>query len=221
MDPGKASVRVRAEREQPSSDRDETFGIRDARACKRVVTHVVERQPLTRPTALVRELGATSEVGLDYDDVAQEERGVDARAGDARVQIEQALGTRRPAVGCGLDELADGRVEIERQPLDALAQRVPGWKAVLARNDGLRVVQRESRAGEVVVARMLQRRQHAEAGQRGGISGARGAQQVFRLSLELIEVGRVGQGAGGRHTSSMLMAAVRKLASTETMCRRQ
>jgi hypothetical protein len=43
--------------------------------------------------------------------------------------------------------------------------------------------------GEVVVARVLQRRQRAEAGQCGGISVARGAQQVFRLSLELIEVG--------------------------------
>ena len=97
----------------------------------------------------------------------------------------------RPSVAASTNSRA-AVVEVERQLLDALAQRVPGWEAVLARDDRLRVVERERRAGEVVVARVLQRRQHAEARQRGGISVARGAQQVFRLSLELIEVGRVG-----------------------------
>ena len=156
---------------------------------ERGVTHVVQRQPVARSAALGRELGPLREMRLDRRDVAHEERRVERRAGDARVQREQAFGARRSAVGGGLDELARGGVEVERQLLDLLAQRVPGWEAVLARDDRLRVVERERRAGEVVVARVLQRGERAEARQRGGISVACGAQQVLRLSLELIEVG--------------------------------
>ena len=83
MEPGKARVRVRAERQETPGDRDESLGIRDAGGAERVVTHVVERQPVARPTALVHQLGASREVRLDRRDVADEECGVDARLGDA------------------------------------------------------------------------------------------------------------------------------------------
>src|SRR6185369_14349713 len=104
---------------------------------------------------------------------------------DARIECEQPLGARRPAVRRRLDELARGGVEVERSLLDVLEQRVPGREAMLARDHRLRVVERERSSGEVVVARVLMRGKRAEARQRGGVSGARGAQQLFRLTSQL------------------------------------
>jgi len=131
---------------------------------------------------------------------------VQAGARNARVQREQTLRARRSSVGGGFHELAHGVVEAERQLLDAVAQCIPRREAILARDGRLGVVEGERRPGELVVARVGQRRERTKSGQRVGVGGARIAEKILRLSPELIEVGRVWQGAGSRHASSMLKA---------------
>src|SRR5205823_3676672 len=79
MEPRKARVRIGAKREQSSCDRDDPLGVRHARPAERVVTDIVQRQPVARTTALERELGPLREVRLDRCDVAEQECGMETR----------------------------------------------------------------------------------------------------------------------------------------------
>ena len=65
-------------------------------------------------------------------------------------------------------------------------------RPVLARDDRLRVVEPERRAREIGVGMARERRQGAESRECVGVVGARGAQQIFRLPLELIDTWALG-----------------------------
>ena len=108
------------------------------------------------------------------------------------MQREQALCAIGAAVGRRFDEPVRGGAEFERELLYALAKGVPRVEAVLARDDRLRVVEPERRAREIGVGMARERRQGAESRECVGVVGARGAQQIFRLPLELIEIRALG-----------------------------
>ena len=129
---------------------------------------------------------------LDGGRVAEEQRRVEAGASDRRVQREQPFGAIAPAVGRRLDELIHRGAELERQLFDALVQRLPGIEAVLARDHRLRVVERERPSREIGVGEVRERRQNPESLERCGVVRAGGAEQVFRLPFELLEVRALG-----------------------------
>ena len=140
----------------------------------------------------MRERGSFGEAPLDGLGIADDQRRVEVRARDPRMQREQALGAIGSTVGRRFDELIRGGAEFERELLDALAKGVPRVEPVLARDDRLRVVQPERRALEICVGVVRERRQDAESRECGGVMGARGAQQIFRLPLELVEIRALG-----------------------------
>ena len=83
--------------------------------------------------------------------VAEQQLRGEVRARDPRMEREQPLGAIGSTVGRRLDEHVHGRAEVEDQLLDALAQRVPGVEPVLARDDRLRVVERERPSRQIRV----------------------------------------------------------------------
>jgi hypothetical protein len=108
------------------------------------------------------------------------------------MEREQPLGPIRAAVGRRLDEEIHGGAELERQFLDAFAQLVPRVESVFARDDRLRVVQGQRAPRQIGVGGAGERRQDAESREGAGVVGAGGAQQIFRLPLELIEIRALG-----------------------------
>ena len=116
----------------------------------------------------------------------------EVRARDPRMEREQPLGAIGATVGRRLDEQVHGGAEFERELLDALAQRVPGVESMLARDDRLRVVERERPSRQIGVGRAGERREDAESCEGGGVVRAGGAQQIFRLPLELLEIRALG-----------------------------
>ena len=89
------------------------------------------------------------------------------------MEREQPFGAIGAAVGRRLDEHLDRGAELERQLLDALAQPIPGVESVFARDDRLRVVERERPSRQVGVGGAGECRQDAEAREGGGVA-ARG-----------------------------------------------
>src|SRR6185436_17045737 len=79
-----------------------------------------------------------------------------------------------------------------------LAQGVPRRESVFARDDRLRVVQRERGR----IGRARKRRQRREARERLRAAGLRRVQQCLGLFLQLFEIRALGKGRG--HTASML-----------------
>jgi hypothetical protein len=89
---------------------------------------------------------------------------------------------------------------------------------VLARDYGLRVVEREIRRGNFGDGLAGERRQSAEAAKRILVAGLRGVQQRLGLLLQLFEAGSVRKVAR-HHTASMLWPVVRKQAARRCTCR--
>jgi hypothetical protein len=105
---------------------------------------------------------------------------------------KEALCAIRPPVGRGLDERVRRGTEFERDLLDPLAKGVPRVEPVLARDHRLRVVEPQRRALEIGMGMVRERRQDAESRECVGVVGAGGAQQIFRLPLQLIEIRALG-----------------------------
>jgi hypothetical protein len=129
---------------------------------------------------------------LDTRDIAEEERCVEACLGNARMEREQSFGAIRLHFGGSVNELLDGGIQRERQFLDALDERIPRWKAQLTRDHGLGVVERDGRDERFIIDAARIGGQAAETREGVGVPDLGGAQQVFRLALELPEVRALG-----------------------------
>src|SRR5262249_10805829 len=104
--------------------------------------------PPTRPTACACELRMRGEMRVHRVSVAEQQRRVEVRTRDRRMQLEQAFGAVWAFAGRRFEEAIERRAKFEAQLFDALAQRVPRVESVLARDHGLRIVQRERTPGE-------------------------------------------------------------------------
>ena len=192
MPPGEPQVGIGAELDESACNRDQAaFATAGARSDRRVAD-IVQRLPAAWAAALGCKLRPFGEPPLDRVAISKDQRRVDVRARNRRIQREQALCAIGAAVGRRFDEPVRGGAEFERELLYALAKGVPRVKAVLARDDRLRVVEPELRAREIAVGMARERRQGAESRECVGVVGARVAQQIFRLVLELIETWALG-----------------------------
>src|SRR5690606_3644866 len=100
----------------------------------------------------------------------------------------------RRASGRTTHEFVNRSGERQRALLDVLAQPVPRLEAVLARDHGLRIVQRETDPGELLERFAGERRQNPKTFERPGIVRAGGLQKRLGLLLELLEIRALGQG---------------------------
>ena len=108
------------------------------------------------------------------------------------MQREQALCAIGSIVGRGFDERVRGGTEFERELLYTLAKCIPRIETVLACDGRLRVVQPERCALEICVGMVREGGQDANSRECVGVMGLRRAQQIFRLSLQLVEIRAVG-----------------------------
>ena len=156
------------------------------------MTDVVERFPAARAAGRRRERGLGGHPALDLPGIAEQQRGVERGAGDARMECEQALGAVAAAAGRRFDELLHGGADRQRPLLDPLAQRVPRVEPVLARDNRLRVVQRQRRPREIGVRNPGEGGKNAKPREGGRVAVARGLQQILGLPLELLQIGALG-----------------------------
>jgi hypothetical protein len=103
------------------------------------------------------------------------------------------LEERRDGIGQRLDVTCNG------QRLDVLRKLRPAVEAMLARDNQLRVGEREC-LGSPGIGRVSGADVGSDALRGGGIAGAMGVAQFFRLFLVLLEV-RTGRQIAGRHTN--------------------
>ena len=97
---------------------------------------------------------------------------------------------------------------------DRVSQFAPALLAVLARDGGLRVVEREGRARDRVVRHAGEGRDgRADAGEGLGLGALVGVEQVLRLLLQVVET-RPGREITS-HGNSLLVPVVRKSGSKE------
>ena len=129
---------------------------------------------------------------FDRSSVADDQCRVEVGARHARMQREQTLCAIGSPVGRGFDERVRSGAEFEREFFHTFAKGVPRVEAVLACDDRLRIVERKRRAREISVGMARERRQDAEPRECVGVVGARGAQQIFRLPLQVVEIRAVG-----------------------------
>src|SRR5690349_11209726 len=119
-------------------------------------------------------------------DVAKKERGVEVGLGNSWMRSEQSLGAIGLYFGCRMDELLDSRIVLQRQLLDAFDERVPRCEAELTRDDRLRIVERHASDERFIIDTARERGESPETRERVSVVGLCGAQQVFRLALELL-----------------------------------
>src|SRR6186997_382970 len=67
--------------------------------------------------------------------------------------------------------------------IDVRLEPCPGREAVLAREDELRLVQRERACAELVIGERGEPRVNTESRERGGVTATRGVEQLARLLL--------------------------------------
>src|SRR5262249_48299385 len=134
----------------------------------------------------------SGEPSLDRVGVAEEQRRVEIRVRDAWMEREEPLGALGATIGCRLNELLQCGAELQGQLLDALTEGIPRVESMLARDHRLRVVRREGAARQIGVRGVSECGEDAESRARRGFVRARGAEQVLRLPLELLEIGALG-----------------------------
>ena len=186
-------VGIRAERAQTTGDCDESLQAGRIALVHGRVADVEQRLPVLRPAWPLRELRMVSEPILHGCRVAEDERGLQRGRRDPRMQREQPLRAAGRAAGRAADELVDRRVERQRARLDFFAQRVPGRESVLARDDRLRVVQRQILDVDLVEGLARERGQDGEARERLRLARLRRVEQRLGLLLQLFEIRTCGQ----------------------------
>ena len=189
-------VGIRAERAEMARDGDESLQSRrnaSGPLGQRCVAHVEQRFPVLYPAWLLRELRMIPEPIIDRGGVAEDERRVQRRRRNARIEREESFRPADRAAGSAADELVDGGIERQRTRLDLFTQRVPGWESVLARHCRLRIVQRKIRSGNLIERFAFQRGQGGEAPERVEVARLCRAEQRLCLFLQVFEVRTGGQ----------------------------
>jgi hypothetical protein len=149
---------------------------------------------------------------LDRSGVAENQRRVQCGRRDVRIERQQPFGAAARAAGCAADEFVDGCAERQGPGLDFFAQRRPRRESVLARDHGLRVVERQIDDGDLIDGFTRKRWQGGEATERVRVAGVRRMEQGLGLLLQLLEVWADGK-LTRHHTTSMLEPVVRKQAA--------
>ena len=180
-------IRIRAERAQPPRDRDQTVARAGTSRCRQVWHTYSSGSHCWRPPGLRRQLRMARNMAINRGGVAENQGRLSVADAIAGMKREQSLGAAGRAAGRAANEFVDRGVERQRARLDLLAQRIPRREAVLARDHGLRVVQRQRRpSGSPDAARECRQRRERSSAARS--RGLRGAKQRLGLLLQLVEI---------------------------------
>ncbi len=177
--PGKPRVGIDAQGDELSDDRDEP---RDSLG--RVVRYgrvadVVHRLPAARAAGFRGQRRILFEPSLHAPRGAQNERRVEVRFRDPRMQRQNTLGAITAPIGGRFEKLIDRRIELEREGFHMLPQRVPRREAVLARDHRLSVVERERCLVEGFVGNGRERGERPKSPAGAGNVAAGGLEQVL------------------------------------------
>ncbi len=196
-------VRIGAERTKASRNRDQPFYTGGLVGVHTGVANVEQRLPLLRSTRLCRKLRMIVQPRLDRLDVAEHQRGRERGGCNRWIERQQPVGATGGAAARASNEFVDRGLKRQCSSVDFLAQGRPGWKPVIARDHGLRVVEREIEDGDLLDRFARKRGQGRKAPERVIVASVRGMEQGLGLLLQLFEIRAIGQLARHRTTSML------------------
>src|SRR5580765_1033857 len=105
------SVRIRTQRAETTGNRDESIKARGDTLVHGGVAHIEQRFPVLWSTRLHREPGILSKPIFDGAGVAKDQRRLQRRCGNARMNGEESIRATYRTAGGAADEFIDRRVE--------------------------------------------------------------------------------------------------------------